>query len=52
MAENAWIGAGATILPGVSIGRDAVVAAGSVVADDVPAASLVTGGKATVHRRW
>ena len=52
VAENAWIGAGATILPGVSIGRDAVVAAGAVVADDVPAASLVTGGKATVQRRW
>lgn len=52
VAENVWIGAGATILPGVSIGRDAVVAAGAVVADDVPAASLVTGPKATVHRRW
>jgi acetyltransferase-like isoleucine patch superfamily enzyme len=52
VAENVWIGAGATILPGVSIGRDAVVAAGAVVADDVPAASLVTGGKATVRRRW
>ncbi|WP_445394997.1 DapH/DapD/GlmU-related protein [Streptomyces sp. LE64] len=52
VAENVWIGAGATVLPGVSIGRDAVVAAGAVVAEDVPAASLVTGGKATVHRRW
>jgi acetyltransferase-like isoleucine patch superfamily enzyme len=52
VAENAWIGAGATILPGVRIGRDAVVAAGAVVADDVPPASLVTGGKATVHRQW
>jgi len=52
VAENAWIGAGATILPGVSIGRDAVVAAGAVVADDVPPASLVTGSKATVHRQW
>jgi acetyltransferase-like isoleucine patch superfamily enzyme len=52
VAENVWIGAGATILPGVSIGRDAVVAAGAVVADDVPAASLVTGPKATVRRRW
>jgi acetyltransferase-like isoleucine patch superfamily enzyme len=52
VAENAWIGAGATILPGVSIGRDAVVAAGAVVADDVPPASLVTGSKATVHRKW
>lgn len=52
VAENVWIGAGATILPGVSIGRDAVIAAGAVVADDVPAASLVTGDKATVRRRW
>ncbi|MGH3429961.1 MAG: DapH/DapD/GlmU-related protein [Mycobacteriales bacterium] len=52
VAEKVWIGAGATILPGVRIGRDAVVAAGAVVADDVPAASLVTGTKATVRRRW
>lgn len=52
VAENVWIGAGATILPGVTIGRDAVVAAGAVVADDVPAASLVTGAKAVVRRRW
>jgi acetyltransferase-like isoleucine patch superfamily enzyme len=47
-----WIGAGATILPGVRIGRDAVIAAGAVVADDVPAQSLVTGTKATVRRCW
>ena len=52
VAGNVWIGAGATILPGVSIGRDAVIAAGAVVADDVPAASLVAGPKATVRRRW
>ena len=52
VAENVWIGAGATILPGVSIGRDAVIAAGSVVADDVPAATLVTGTKASVRRQW
>ena len=52
VAENVWIGAGATILPGVSIGRDAVVAAGAVVADDVPPATLVTGSKATVRRQW
>lgn len=52
VAENVWIGAGATILPGVSIGRDAVVAAGAVVADDVPARSLVTGTKAAVRRTW
>ncbi|WP_431277621.1 sugar O-acetyltransferase [Leifsonia poae] len=50
--ENVWIGAGATILPGVTIGRDSVIAAGAVVADDVPAASLVTGPKGTIARRW
>lgn len=52
VAENVWIGAGATILPGVSIGRDSVIAAGSVVAEDVPARSLVTGTKATLRRTW
>lgn len=52
VAENVWIGAGATILPGVSVGRDAVIAAGAIVADDVPPASLVTGGKAAVRRTW
>ncbi len=52
VAENVWIGAGATILPGVTIGKDAVIAAGAVVADDVPAASLVAGPKGSVLRTW
>lgn len=52
VAANVWIGAGAIILPGVSIGRDSVIAAGSVVTQDVPARSLVTGSKATVRRTW
>jgi acetyltransferase-like isoleucine patch superfamily enzyme len=52
VADNVWIGAGAMILPGVSIGRDAVIAAGAVVADDVPASSLVAGAKGTVRRNW
>jgi len=50
--QNVWIGAGATILPGVTIGRDAVVAAGAVVTDDVPPRSLVTGPRADVRRTW
>ena len=49
---GAWIGAGAMILPGVTIGRDAVVAAGSVVTEDVPPNSLVAGQRATVRRTW
>jgi acetyltransferase-like isoleucine patch superfamily enzyme len=52
IGENVWIGAGATILPGVTIGDDAVIAAGSIVVDDVPAASLVAGPKGTVQRTW
>jgi acetyltransferase-like isoleucine patch superfamily enzyme len=52
VAENVWIGAGAMILPGVRIGRDSVIAAGAVVADDVPPASLVAGPKAGVRRQW
>jgi acetyltransferase-like isoleucine patch superfamily enzyme len=52
LEENVWIGAGATILPGVTIGRDAVVAAGAIVAEDVPARSLVAGPKASVLRAW
>ena len=50
--ENVWIGAGATILPGVTIGRDAVVAAGAVVTDDVPPRRLVAGPRAAVRRTW
>lgn len=50
--ENVWIGAGATILPGVTIGRDSVIAAGTVVAEDVPAGALVAGAKGAVKRSW
>ena len=41
--KNAWISAGATILPGVTIGENAVVAAGAVVSKDVPANTVVGG---------
>ena len=41
--KNAWIGACATILPGVTVGENAVVAAGAVVSKDVPANTVVGG---------
>jgi acetyltransferase-like isoleucine patch superfamily enzyme len=41
--KNAWIGAGVTILPRVTIGENAVVAAGAVVSKDVPANTVVGG---------
>ncbi|GAB4539730.1 MAG: sugar O-acetyltransferase [Anaerolineales bacterium] len=44
--EFAWIGAFAIVLPGVTIGKHAVVAAGAVVTRDVPAYTLVAGSPA------
>lgn len=46
--KNAWIGAGATILPSVTIGENAVVAAGAVVSKDVPANTIVGGVPAKI----
>jgi len=46
--RKAWIGAAATILPGVTIGENAVVAAGAVVSKDVPANTIVGGIPAKV----
>lgn len=48
--QNAWIGAGATILPGVTIGENSIVAAGAVVSRDVPPNSIVGGVPARVIR--
>ncbi len=44
--ENAKIGANVTILPGVTVGRDALVGAGSVVTCDVPAGAVFAGNPA------
>ncbi len=41
--RNAWIGAAATILPGVTIGENSIVAAGAVVSKDVPD-NVIAGG--------
>jgi len=46
--RNAWIGAGAIILPGVTIGENAVVAAGAVVSKNVPDNTVVAGVPATI----
>ncbi len=43
VGDHAWIGANATILPGVSIGEGAVIGAGSVVSRDIPAWSVAVG---------
>ena len=46
IGRNAWIGAGATILPGVTVGENAVVAAGAVVTKDVAPDTIVGGNPA------
>jgi acetyltransferase-like isoleucine patch superfamily enzyme len=43
LGANVWVGRSATILPGVTIGDHAVIAAGSIVTGDVPARTLVAG---------
>jgi maltose O-acetyltransferase len=48
--DNVWLGGGAIILPGVRVGRNAVVGAGAVVTRDVPADTIVAGNPARVIR--
>jgi acetyltransferase-like isoleucine patch superfamily enzyme len=50
IGDHVWIGAGARIMPGVTVGKNAVVAAGSVVTKDVAPATLVGGNPARVLR--
>ncbi|RZJ41765.1 MAG: sugar O-acetyltransferase, partial [Brevundimonas sp.] len=48
--RNVWIGGGAIILPGVTLGDDCVVGAGSVVTRDVPPGATVMGNPARQKR--
>lgn len=43
IGNNVWIGAGVSVLPGVTIGDNSVIAAGSVVTKDIPAGVLAAG---------
>ncbi|MBP5288360.1 MAG: hypothetical protein J6Z79_00620 [Clostridia bacterium] len=48
--ENVWIGAGVIILPGVRIGRNSVIGAGSIVTRDIPENTLAVGNPCHVLR--
>ena len=50
IGDNVWLGGGVIVLPGVSIGPDTVVGAGSVVTQDLPAGVLAVGTPARIIR--
>ena len=50
LGHDVWIGHGAVVLPGVSIGNGAAVSAGAIVTRDVPAFAVVAGNPARVLR--
>jgi maltose O-acetyltransferase len=50
IGDNVWVGGAAVICPGVEIGDDAVIGAGSVVTRNVPAGAIVAGNPARVLR--
>lgn len=49
--ENTWIGANAVILPGITIGKNSVIGAGSIVTHDVPENTVVVGNPARVLKK-
>lgn len=51
IGKDVWVGANATILPGVTIGDYSIVAAGAVVTKDVPSGVLVAGNPAIVKKQ-
>gem|GEM_PF-6314901 len=50
IGENCWIGAGALIMPGVTIGDNSVIGTGSVVTKDIPANVVAYGNPCRVAR--
>lgn len=52
IGDNCWVGANSTILPGVTIGNDVVIGAGSVVTQDIPEGVLAYGNPCRVIRKF
>lgn len=51
IGKNVWIGANCTILPGVTIGDNSVIGAGSVVVKNIPANSIAVGNPAKIIKK-
>ena len=49
--ENVWIGANVVVLPGVTIGKNSIIGAGSIVTRDIPSDVVAFGAPARVHRK-
>ena len=52
ICDGVWIGQGAYIMPGVTIGEHSIIGANSVVTHDIPAYSIAAGSPARVFKRW
>ncbi|UQZ37723.1 maltose acetyltransferase [Paenibacillus sp. PK3_47] len=50
VGDNVWIGGGVSVLPGVSIGNDTIIGAGSVVTKDIPSGVIAAGNPCRVIR--
>ena len=50
VGDNVWLGGGAIVLPGVTIGENTVVGAGTVVTKDLPAGVVAVGNPARILR--
>ena len=51
IGENVWLGGGAIVLPGISIGSNSVVGAGAVVTRDLPENVVAVGNPARILRK-
>lgn len=51
VGNHVWIGAGVTVLPGVTIGDNTIIAAGSLVKRDIPSGVIAAGNPCTVIRK-
>lgn len=51
IGRNCWIGAGAIILPGITVGENSVIGAGSIVTKDIPSNTVAVGNPCRVLRK-